>query len=85
MTLQIFDNPLRADLGITPRTMVLLERFRGIMNSKDIKLEEHDETIYYSLHLALTFIHIKDIKTELQEVMRVNKIQPEIGDCQLRK
>lgn len=51
----------------TVRVYEALERFAEIMGLRGIQFETIDDTIYYAIHLALTFIHIKDLKIELED------------------
>lgn len=53
---------------ITPRTVDLLEHFGEIMNKRGVKLKDVNEKLFHAVHLALTFIQIKDLKRELKEL-----------------
>ena len=70
MTVQIIGRPLKIEIIISPRTKALLERFDRILNAKGIKLTQEDDQIYYGLHLALTYIQIKNFKAELQKLKK---------------
>ena len=60
-----------------------LERFAEIMGLRGVELNSIDEAIFFAIHLALTFIHIKDLIQELKELtfeMKNSKETIKVGD-----
>ena len=48
--------------------MDLLFHFVKILEQNGVELKTIDEQIYYAMHLALTHIHIQQLKAELKDL-----------------
>ncbi len=53
---------------ISPQTRDLLSHLVKILEQNGVELKNLDDQVYYAAHLALTHIHIQQLKTELRNL-----------------